>query len=84
MKILYIEDNDDNVYMLKMRLELLDDSTRLAERAEAAGGDVTLEVWPEMIHVWHFFAAMLPEGQQAIDRIGEWVRQQLGVAVAAS
>jgi len=24
-KILYIEDNDDNVYMLKMRLELLDD-----------------------------------------------------------
>ena len=24
-KILYIEDNDDNVYMLKMRLELLGD-----------------------------------------------------------
>ena len=63
---------------------LLDDSTRLAERAEAAGVDVTLEVWPEMIHVWHFFAAMLPEGQQAIDRIGEWVRERLGAPVAAS
>ena len=24
-KILYVEDNDDNVYMLKMRLELLDE-----------------------------------------------------------
>jgi two-component system cell cycle response regulator DivK len=24
IKILYVEDNDDNVYMLKMRLELLD------------------------------------------------------------
>ena len=24
-RILYVEDNDDNVYMLKMRLELLDD-----------------------------------------------------------
>ena len=24
-KLLYVEDNDDNVYMLKMRLELLDD-----------------------------------------------------------
>ena len=24
-KVLYIEDNDDNVYMLKMRLELLDE-----------------------------------------------------------
>ncbi|TMB69193.1 MAG: alpha/beta hydrolase [Chloroflexi bacterium] len=63
---------------------LLNDSTRLAERAEAAGVDVTLEVWPEMIHVWHFFAAMLPEGQKAIDRIGEWVRQRLGAPVTAS
>jgi acetyl esterase/lipase len=63
---------------------LLDDSTRLAERAEKAGVDVSLEVWPEMIHVWHFFAAMLPEGQQAIDRIGEWVRERLGATVAAS
>ena len=63
---------------------LLNDSTRLAERAEAGGVDVTLEVWPEMIHVWHFFAAMLPEGQQAIDRIGEWVRERLRAPVAAS
>jgi two-component system cell cycle response regulator DivK len=29
-KILYIEDNDDNVYMLKMRLELLGDYEVLA------------------------------------------------------
>jgi acetyl esterase/lipase len=53
---------------------LLDDSTRLAERAKAAGVDVTLEVWDHMIHVWQFFAAILPEGQQAIDRIGAFVR----------
>jgi monoterpene epsilon-lactone hydrolase len=52
---------------------LLDDSTRIAERAKAAGVDVTCEVWPEMIHVWHVFAKLLPEGQQAIDRIGEYV-----------
>lgn len=25
IKVLYVEDNDDNVYMLKMRLELLDE-----------------------------------------------------------
>jgi len=62
---------------------LLDDSTRLAERAKATGVDVTLEIWDEMIHVWHIFAAMLPEGQQAIDRIGEWVREKLGVRAAA-
>jgi acetyl esterase/lipase len=56
---------------------LLDDSTRLAAKAEAAGVDVTLEEWDEMIHVWHFFASMLPEGQQAIDRIAEFIRQHI-------
>src|SRR5580698_140098 len=53
---------------------LLDDSTRVAERARAAGIKVELEAWPEMFHVWHVFAKILPEGQQAIDRIGEYVR----------
>jgi acetyl esterase/lipase len=52
---------------------LLDDSTRVADRAKTAGVDVKIEVWPEMVHVWHVFAKILPEGQQAIDRIGEFV-----------
>ena len=55
--------------------ELLDDSTRLAEAAKSAGVDVVLEPWEDMIHVWHTFAAMLPEGQEAIERIGEFVRK---------
>ncbi len=54
---------------------LLDDSTRLAERARAAGVNVTLEPWEDMIHVWQFFAAMLPEGRKAIERIGEFIRE---------
>jgi acetyl esterase/lipase len=57
---------------------LLDDSTRLAERARAVGVEVILELWDDMIHVWQFCAAMLPEGQQAIDRIGEFVRKHTG------
>lgn len=57
------------------RETLLDDSTRLAEKAGLAGVDVTLEPWDEMIHVWHAFAPLLPESQQAIDRIGEYVRK---------
>lgn len=56
---------------------LLDDATRLATRAEAAGVPVTLEAWEEMIHVWHLFAAMLPEGQQAIERVGAYIQQHL-------
>jgi monoterpene epsilon-lactone hydrolase len=57
---------------------LLDDATRLAERAKSAGVDVALEVWDDMFHVWQFFAGMLPEGQQAIDRIGEFIRKHTG------
>lgn len=54
---------------------LFDDATRLADHARAAGVDVILEPWDDMIHVWHMFAAILPEGQQAIDRIGEFIHQ---------
>ena len=62
---------------------LLNDSTRLAYKAEADGVDVTLEEWDEMIHVWHFFALLLPEGQQAIDRIAKFVREQVSVTTAS-
>lgn len=57
---------------------LLDDATRLAERARAAGVSVELEVWPGMIHCWQAFAWMLPKGQQAIDHIGQFVRLHTG------
>jgi len=53
---------------------LLDDSTRIAERARKAGMKVTLEPWENMIHVFQVFAPMLDEGQQAIEKIGEFVR----------
>jgi epsilon-lactone hydrolase len=56
---------------------LLDDSNRLTQRARAAGVQVKLEVWPEMIHVWQLFASFLPEGQQAVDGIGQFIGHQL-------
>src|SRR2546428_10466983 len=62
---------------------LLDDSTRYAERAKAAGVDVTLEVFDEMIHVFQIFAATLPEAQQAIDKIGAWVKQKVRTGAVA-
>ena len=57
--------------------ELYSDATRLAERAEADGVDVTLESWEDMFHVWHSFAPMLPEGKQAINRVGEFIRKKM-------
>jgi acetyl esterase/lipase len=53
---------------------LLDDSIKLEANAKAAGVDVTLEVWDEMIHVWHFFYPLLREGREAIARIGAFVQ----------
>jgi acetyl esterase/lipase len=52
---------------------LMDDATRVAERAKASGVKVDLEIWDNMMHVWHVFAKILPEGQQAIDKIGRYV-----------
>src|SRR4051812_7782758 len=58
---------------------LLDDAVLLAERATAAGVDATLEVWPEMFHVWHVFAGRVPESTAAVERVGAFIADALGV-----
>lgn len=55
---------------------LLNDATRITERARKAGVDVTLKIWDEMPHVWHMFAPILPEGQQAIEEIGAFFKER--------
>jgi acetyl esterase/lipase len=56
---------------------ILDDSTRFAARARDHGVDVTLVIWDEMPHVWHAFAGLLPEADQAIERIGSWLAERM-------
>ena len=56
---------------------LLGEGQEIAKRAKAAGVDVTLEVWDDMIHVWQTFADMLPEGREAIADIGKYVEGRL-------
>ncbi|MWC31232.1 alpha/beta hydrolase [Paenibacillus sp. MMS18-CY102] len=56
---------------------LLSDSLRLAERAKLAGVPVELEVWENMWSVFQALAYLLPEAQQAIARIGEFVKGRL-------
>lgn len=59
---------------------LLDDSRRVAAQAEAAGVHVTLEVSDGMIHIWPWFARLLPEGRDTIERIGAFVRARAAAA----
>jgi monoterpene epsilon-lactone hydrolase len=56
---------------------LLDDSSMLADRAVAAGVDVELWVAPEMIHVWHLFAGIVPESDVALTEMGHWIEARL-------
>ena len=49
IKVLYIEDNDDNVYMLKMRLELLGDFEVLAAENGEKGCEMAAAEQPDII-----------------------------------
>ena len=53
---------------------MVDDSRRLAERARAAGIDVSCKIFPGMWHVFHASGIEIPEARQAIDEIGAYVR----------
>jgi len=54
---------------------LLDDAKRLAEKAQAQGDAVTLQIAPGMWHVWHIYAAFVPEARQAIREIAAYLKQ---------
>lgn len=53
--------------MLSGGIEL---ATRLAEHRVR----VSLEVWPDMFHVWHLFGADLDDARRAIDRVADFSR----------
>ena len=48
-KVLYVEDNEDNVYMLKMRLELLEDFEVLTAENGERGCAMALAERPDII-----------------------------------
>src|ERR1700716_654064 len=48
-KLLYVEDNDDNVYMLKMRLELLGDFEVLTAEDGEKGCETAVSERPDII-----------------------------------
>jgi len=52
---------------------LLDDAARFAEAAATADVDVTLEVWPHMIHAWPMWNAILDDGRRALAHTGEFI-----------
>lgn len=52
---------------------LVDQAVEFAERGQAAGVDVALRVWEDMVHDWHFLANVDPVGLEAIEEIAAFV-----------
>ncbi|MFE4356163.1 alpha/beta hydrolase [Kitasatospora sp. NPDC056800] len=56
---------------------LLDDSTRMAARARAAGVDVVLDITADVPHVFQSFAGVLDEADRALDRAALFLKQHV-------
>ncbi|MEW5924399.1 MAG: alpha/beta hydrolase, partial [Candidatus Zixiibacteriota bacterium] len=57
---------------------LLSDSTRFAERAKAAGVDVTLNIGEELFHCYPACSPLFPEARQAMDEICTFLKRHCG------
>ncbi len=53
---------------------LRDDSTRLAERARAAGVPVELKIWPVVPHAWQLAPHLIPEARQSLRESAAFLR----------
>ena len=56
---------------------LLDDSTRIAARAQEAGIVVDLSIWENLPHVWQMNQSFLPEARQALDQAANFAKAHL-------
>jgi acetyl esterase/lipase len=56
---------------------LRDDSTRLAEKARAAGVSVELKVWPVVPHAWQLAPHLIPEARQSLREAAAFLRAQI-------
>ncbi|MGW7548827.1 alpha/beta hydrolase [Streptomyces sp. NPDC054770] len=63
---------------------LLDDAVRLAQRAAAADVAVTLDLTPEVPHVFQNFHPILDEAAEALDRAGRLLTAHLADAARAA
>ena len=60
-------------------LIVLGGSAAIEKAAKDAGVDVTLDIYPEMQHVFHFMAGNAPEADDAIAKLAAWIKPKLGM-----
>ncbi len=52
---------------------LFDDSTRVVKGIENANGSVEFRPWDDMIHVWHLMAGFVPEAEEGIAELADFI-----------
>lgn len=78
---LFAELNDlpPALFMVGSGEVLRDDSRRAAAKIVEAGGSASASLYDDMVHVWPLFSSILPEGIQAADEAGAFLRKNLSV-----
>jgi acetyl esterase/lipase len=71
LPVLYIQVGSDEI--------LVDDAIKLTDKARQDGLAVRLDIFPEMQHVFQFSAGNMPEADDAVARIGAFLREHLDV-----
>jgi len=56
---------------------LHDEAVLLAKRAKDASVDVTLQIYPDMVHVFQGFGSLAPQVKQAMMNVGEFIDAHL-------
>ena len=63
---------------------LYSDALRLQAKAEKATVKVELQVWKDLIHWWHLFWHIMPEANEAIEGISDFIKVQMRLEEAVS
>lgn len=72
--------NPPPVYLQASATEiLLDDARRMVDRLKDAGGQATLEVWPNAPHVWQIFDGWIPEARDALTKAASFAKKALKI-----
>ena len=60
-------------------IALVDDSRRIVDRLKDAGGQATLDVWPDAPHVWQIFDGWIPEARDALTKAAFFAKKTLKI-----
>ena len=63
---------------------LRDDSTRLADKARAAGLPVELKTWPVVPHAWQLAPHLIPEARQSLHEAAAFLRERTAAPNSSS